>query len=329
MLLRAARSKSPILLFFLLIIVILMWWSSFTASELSRFHFHQQQMPLYQLTLGWIGQDVFVNILVAFIILLLQGLIILRFNQEYIFITTQTYLQTVFYLLIASSFVQLQQYHPALPAGLFILLMLDQLFGSYRKRYILNRMFLAGFFAGVATLFYVHALYFILLIWISLIILRAFSLREWFVPVLGFAFPMVFLFGYYFYADHTTLQGLWETVAGCYGFNETVTYYGISYYLFFGFMAIWWVMASFSILGKMNKLKIYIRKYHEVLLWFFLGSVALFVLRREISVEMLYFTAIPLSFLLADHIHGLRSRTMGNVLLLIFIGLLWLIQHMN
>jgi len=329
MLLRAARSKSPVLLFFLTLIVILMWWSSFTASELSRFHFHQQQMPLYQLTMGWIGQDVFVNTLVAFIILMLQSLIILRFNQQYIFITTQTYLHPIFYLLITSSFIQLQHYHPALPAGLFILLMLDQLFGSYRKRYILNRLFLAGLFAGMATLFYVHAVYFILLIWVALVILRAFSLREWFVPLLGFAFPLAFLAGYYFYADHTTLRGLWELIISNYGRNETVTYYGWSNYLFYGFLVIWWLMASFSMLGKMHKLKIYIRKYHEILWWFFVGSLAIFILRKEISVEMLYFTAMPLSFLLADHIHDLRSRTTGNILLLIFIGLLGVIQYMN
>ena len=329
MLLRAARSKSPILLFFLTLIVIAMWWSSFNASDLSRFHFEQVQMPLYRLTMGWIGQEVFVNTLVAFIILIIQGLIILRFNQQYIFITTQTYLHPIFYFLIASSFIQLQQYHPALPAGLFILLMMDQLFGSYRKRYILNRLFLAGLFAGVATLFYVQAVYFILLIWVALVILRAFSLREWFVPILGFAFPMAFLAGYYFYADHTTLQGLWKLIVSCYGQNETVTYYGWSYYLFYGFLAIWWLMASFSMLRKMHKLKIYIRKYHEILWWFFIGSVAIFVLRKEVSVEMLYFTALPLSFLLADHIHGLRSRTFGNILLLIFIALLGLIQYMN
>ena len=329
MLVRLARSKSPILLFFLAIITLLLWWSSFAGAEVSRFHFHQPQMPLFQLTTDWIGTNAFVNVLVAFILLFIQALIILRFNQRYIFITTQTYLHPIFYLLIASSFVQVQQFHPVLPASFFLLLMLDQLFSSYRKRYILNKLFMAGLFAGLATLFYVHSIFFILLIWIALIILRAFSLREWFVPVLGFAFPMAFVLAYFYIAHDHSLQGLMDTVVRCYYQDTTVTYYNWSYYLFYGFLVFWWLIASFTLLGKLNKMKIYVRKFHEILWWFFVGSLALFILREPISVEMLYLTAVPLSFLLADHIHSMRARSLGNIMLLLLIGLLGLIQYMN
>lgn len=329
MLIRLARSKSPTILFFLVVITILLWWSSFTSDEISRFHFHQHQMPLYQLTMRWIGQNAAASVGVAFAILIIQAMIILRFNQQYIFITTQTYLHPLVYLLIASSFVQLQHYHPALPASLFVFLMLDQLFAGYRKRYILNRLFGAGLFAGMATLFYAHAVFFLLLVWFALVILRTFDLREWFVPVLGFAFPMVFVLGYYFYVDHLTLQELWKTVAGSFTAKETITYYNWSYYLFYGFMAFWWLTASFSMIRKMHKLKIYVRKFHELLWWFFVGTLLLFVLRNPVSVEMLYFTAIPLSFLLADHIHSLRNKTFGNIMMLFFIGFLVLIQYMN
>ena len=329
MLIKAARSKSPIILFFLVLATLLLWWSAFANAEISRFHFHETQMPLYELVLSWIGHNPKVNVLVAFVILIIQGLMILRFNQEYIFITTQTYLHPVFYLLITSSFVQLQQFHPGLPASLFIFLMLDQLFGSYRKRYILNRLFLGGLFVGMATLFYVHAVYFILLIWIALIILRTFNLREWFVPVLGFAFPMLFLFAYYYHAEHLDIPGLWQMIESAYMADKTVTYYNWSYYLFYGFLALWWLVASFSVLRKLPKLKIYIRKFHELLWWCFIGSLLLFILRDEVSVEMLYISAMPVSFLLADYVHGIRSVSFGNVVLLIFIGLLGLIQYMN
>src|SRR6056297_2785130 len=102
MLVRLVRNKSPFLLVFITLATLILWWSSFSGSELSRFHFHEAQMPLYELTLKWIGSNIFLNILISFLILLLQGLLILRFNQEYIFITTQTYLHPLFYLLIAS-----------------------------------------------------------------------------------------------------------------------------------------------------------------------------------------------------------------------------------
>jgi len=329
MLLRLVRSKSPLFLFFIALATLLLWWSSFASHELSRFHFQEAQMPLYELTINWIGSNVLVNILVSFLILILQALLVLRFNREYIFITTQTYLHPLFYLLIASSFVQLQQFHPGLPASLFVFLMLDQLFGSYRKRYILNRLFLAGLFVGVASLFYVHAVFFFLLIWIALFILRAFSLREWFVPIIGFAFPMAFLFGYYFVSDQTTVPGLINTIEQVFYQDRTVTYYGWSYYLFYGFLVMWWMIASFSLIRKLPKQKIYTRKFLEILWWLFVGSIALFVLKNEISVEMLYITAIPLSFLIADHVHTMRSNTFGNVMLLIFLGLLGYIQYVN
>lgn len=329
MLLRLARTRSPGILIFLIIATFFLWWSSFSSLDLSRFHFDEVRMPFYQLVTGAVEGNVLLNLIIAFFILLLQGILVLRFNQRYMFISTQTYLHVAFYILIASSFVQLQQLNPGLLSGLFVFFMLDQLFSGYKKRYILNRLFMAGFWIAIAGLFYIHAVYFFLLIWISLFILRSFSLREWFVPVLGFAFPLLFVFAFYYVSDSHTLQGLVDIIKQSYLNQVSVTYYGISYYVFYGLVALLVIFGSFSLLGRFPKLKIYVRKYYEILWWMFAGSVVLFILSNQVSVELLYFVALPLSFLLASYIHSVRSRVFGNLMLLFFIAALVLIQYMN
>ncbi|MCF8335196.1 MAG: DUF6427 family protein [Bacteroidales bacterium] len=329
MLLRIARTRSPGILIFLIIVTFLLWWSSFSSLDISRFHFDKVPMPLYHLVLEAIDQNTLLNLIIAFFILLLQGIIGLRFNQRYMFIPTQTYLHIAFYLLIASSFVQLQRLNPGLLSSLFVFLMLDQLFSGYKNRYILNHLFMAGFLVAIAGLFYIHAIYFILLIWISLFILRSFSIREWVVPVLGFAFPVLFLFAIYYISEALSIQGLMDIIKQNYLNEITVTYYDIPYYVFFGLMALLVLFGSLSLLGRFPKLKIYVRKYYEILWWMFAGSVGLFFLSKQVSVEVLYFVALPLSFLLADYIHSIRSRVFGNIVLLLFVGVLVFIQYVN
>ncbi|MGM0530431.1 MAG: DUF6427 family protein [Bacteroidota bacterium] len=329
MLLRIAKTRSPGILIFIIIATSLLWWSSFSNPEISKFHFDEVKMPLYQLVTRAIGENILLNLIIAFSILLIQGVLVLRFNHRYMFISTQTYLHVAFYLFIASSFIQLQRLNPGLLSGLFVFIMLDQLFSGYKKRYILNRLFMAGFWVAIAGLFYIHAVYFFLLIWISLFILRSFSLREWFVPILGFAFPLLFLFASYYVSDTLTIEGLVDTIKQSYLNQVTVKYYGLSYYVFYGLMALLVILGSFSLLGRFPKLKIYVRKYYEILWWMFAGSVVLFILSNQISVELLYFVALPISFLLAGYIHSVRSGVFGNMVLFLFIAALAFIQYIN
>ncbi|MBS3770406.1 MAG: DUF6427 family protein [Bacteroidales bacterium] len=329
MLLKTAKTRSPGILIFIVIATFLLWWSSFSNPEISRFHFDGVKMPLYQLVTGALGQNTLLNLIIAFFILLIQGILVLRFNQRYMFISAQTYLHVAFYLFIASSFVQLQQLNPGLLSALFVFFMLDQLFSGYKKRYILNSLFMAGFWVAIAGLFYIHAVYFIVLIWISLFILRSFSLREWFVPILGFAFPLLFLFASYYVSESLTLAELTDTIKQNYLNRVSVTYYGLSYYVFYGLTGLLVIFGSFSLLGRFPKLKIYVRKYYEILWWMFAGSVVLFILSNQVSVELLYFVALPLSFLFAGYIHSIRSSAFGNTVLFLFIAALAFIQYMN
>ena len=329
MLLRTVKTRSPGILIFLMLITFLLWWSSFINPQIPRFHFDQVGMPLYQWVMNVLDQHTLVNRVVAFIILLLHGLLVLRFNQRYILIPTQTYSHAIFYLLITSSFVQLQRINPGLLSSLFVFLMLDQLFAAYRKPYILNRMFMAGMFVSLAGLFYLPSVVFILLIWIGLFILRSFNLREWFVPLLGLAFPLLFVFAYYYLSEALSLEGLINTLKNNYQTGATITYYNISYYIFFGLTGILVVLGSFSLLGRFPQLKIYVRKYYEIWWWMFSGTIALFVLSSQASVELLYFAVLPLSFLLADYMHALRSAVLGNTMLFLFIVAMAMIQYMN
>ncbi len=329
MLLRIARTRSPGILIFLLIVTFLLWWSSFNHPEIPRFHFDTFQMPLYQLVMDAVRQNVLLNRVIAFFILIILGILVIRFNQQYMLISTQAYPHIAFYLLIASSFVQLQWLNPGLLSALFIFFMVDQLFSVYKKRYVLNRLFMAGFWVSIAGLFYIHAVYFILLIWISLFILRSFSLREWFVPILGFAFPLLFLFAFYFVYEPLSIPGLTETITRNYMNEVTITYYNPAYYAFYGLMALMVILGSFSLLGRFPQMKIYVRKYYEIFWWMFAGSVVLFILSGQVSVELLYFVSLPLSFLLAGYVLSVRSGVFGNILLFLFIAALAFIQYMN
>jgi hypothetical protein len=184
-------------------------------------------------------------------------------------------------------------------------------------------------FIALASLFYFPAIFFFFIIWIALILLRSFNLREWFVPVLGVLFPYLFVFAYYFMADQHSVHDLLMRIESSLFHPTTITHYNLSYYIFYGFLGVLVIISSFSLLGKLSGRKIYIRKFFEIFWWIFLFTLLLFFFDEGVYMEMIYFAAIPLTFLLSDYFNSTRSRVFGNIFLFVFAGLIGLIYYIN
>ena len=146
MILRIFRSNSPLVLFLFLILAFVLWLPGFTSQSMNVFSFNTSQMPLYHLVYEWLQNHTFLRVFIPFLILMIQAFFILKINREYIIVQKQNYLPVLIFILIASSFIELQQVNPGIFSSFFVILMLDQLFACYRKPYVFNRLFVAGLF---------------------------------------------------------------------------------------------------------------------------------------------------------------------------------------
>jgi len=320
MVLKIIRSNSPLILLLFLLISVVLWFPAFNSPEMIPFSFDVVKMPLYELFYNWLAQNQFLRIFIPFLLLLIQSVFILKINREYILVQRQNYLPTLIFIIVASSFMELQRINPGIFANLFIILMLDQVFASYKKRYVLNRLFMAGLFVGIASLFYSFAIVYLIIIWISLFLLRSINLREWFVPVFGVIFPYLFLFATYYIHEGLTITGLNETIKANLTNPVSITHYQIPYYIFYAILALFIIFGSFSIIKKFPGRKIYIRKFFEILWWMFVIPVLMLIFMNQIYGEIIYLISVPVTFLIADYVNSIKNRALGNILFLFLLA---------
>ncbi|MBU8892230.1 MAG: hypothetical protein KOO66_05590 [Bacteroidales bacterium] len=321
------KSNRPGVIVLIVFTGILTWGYSFLNPVVIALPLDNFNMPLYSFLAVISPGDSLISVFIGFVLVLLQAFMLIQFNKKYILINYRTYLPAFFYILISGSFIPLQRLNPVLIGTIFIFISLDYIFSTYRIEYALNKLFLAGFFVSIASLFWAPFAIFISIIWISLSFLRPFIGRDWIVSILGFFTPYLFVFVLYFvFFDRIELVGLAESINAGFGLIKEFSTLHLSYYLFYGFLLFIIINASYTIVVNYQKKKIKTRKYFGINWWIFVISLLLFLFFKNVSYEIIYLFGIPVSFLLTDYFYTIKKDWYLNSIIVILIGLIVFIQ---
>lgn len=314
---RILKNNQPAVILLIILIGVGLWIYSFIDPVAMVIPTDQFKMPLYEFIDNLFAYNSIASMVVAFIIILVQALLLVQFNRKYILINYRTYLPAFFYILIASSFVQLQRLNPVILGLIFVFIAIDFIFGTYRKEYALSRLYLAGFFISIASLFWAPFAVLFIIVWISLTILRPFISREWVVSLLGFVTPYLFTFVYYYVFFNVKLNLVINRFILNFDLIKNFYHIHYSYYIFYGILLIMILFASFTIIRNFQKKKIRTRKYFEINWWIFIIGIVMFILMKNVKYEILFLISIPVSFLLSDYFYEIRRNWVINTMLLL------------
>ncbi len=319
MLVNTLKSNQPYVIVLIIFVSAALWLFSFVnpiGISISTDTFYS---PFYSLIVKIIEYKTSFSVFLTLLIVVLQAFLLVFFNKTYILINYRTYLPAFFYIIIASSFVQLQRINPVILGAIFIFISINNLFSIYRSDYTLNKLYLAGFFIAIASLFWTPFIFFVILIWISLLVLRPFIGREWLVGLLGFLTPYLFVFVYYFvFTSGDQIEMLIASLQQSLKININLNFLHFSYYILYGFLFLLLILASYTIIANFQKKKIRNRKYFEINWWIFFISFGLLVFFESVGYEIIYVLCIPLSFLLTDYFYTIRKSWFLNLLLVVF-----------
>lgn len=321
------KSNKPIVIFFIVLSAAALWIGNFLDPVVGSFPFDKNPVLFYPFIDQLFATNSFGSLFITFLLLILQAFLLVQFNRKYILINYRTFLPALFYVLVAGSFVPLQQINPVIIGTLFMFVAINFIYDIYRSDYALNRLYMAGFFVAVASMFWPPFAVFFIVIWIALTILRPFIGREWIVSLFGFVTPWFFVFTYYYvFLDIDQLQGLAENIFNHFSVMRTFVSVHYAYYIFYALLLVLIVFASLTVIRNFHKKKIKTRKYFEINWWLFFVSIVLFVFFEHVSYEILYFLAIPISFLLTEYFYSVRKKWILNILLLLLVGSMVYIQ---
>ena len=320
--LKIFKSNQPAAVIFMVLIGICLWLKSFFHPVVEEVFFNNHPMPLFALLRYLLGSG-FASRLVALILLIITGFMLIRLNSKYIFIQDRTYLPLFFMILIAGSSRTFQQLNPVIPAAIFILLALERMLGTYRLDKLSLNPFEAAFMVAIASLFYAPSVFFLLMIWIAVGILRPGYWREWIYTILGFLMPYLFLYSYYY------LSGINFSNQSKMLLDFMYLHYspGIplnSYRMFLVFLTILMIISGLAMVRYYPAKKILARRTFMLFFWWFLTVTGVFFLLPSVSTEILILAAVPIAFVLAHFFMYVKSRSWIQELLFdLFLGFLF------
>jgi len=327
MLLKLFKSNHPYVLFLIPVLGLVLWIPVLFGVPLT---FDSVNLGTPTFLFNWVNKLLsfhpMASYYFALVLLIIESYVLIRLNFKYIFIETKTYLPAVFFVVLSSVLVVYQQLHPLLIANLFILLAINKAFVFEKDRNQFKRYFESGIFLGLGTLFYPNAYLFILIIWMTLLVLRNFNWREWFSTILGLVTPAVFYFVILY------LSGNWNSLFLKFTSNLFAQAGNISFSVFslvaFSLLTLISLIAALAGLRIVGLKKISQRKYYTLFFWMLIFTILLFILPLSVGYELVVVVAIPLSIILSILFVEIRSKWLSEVLftfilLLVFV-IIWL-----
>jgi hypothetical protein len=321
MLLKLFKGNQPALIVIIPLLIGLIWIKTFIDAPGYELEYDLFEMPFWHFMNTHIADFVIIRKIIAFILLIVNALWLSRINTKFILVKARTYLPTLFFGIICSSLIFLQDLNPALFAVSFFIPAIELMFDSYKEEKLSYKYFEAALLISLGSMFYARAAFLMLVLWTALSILRSPNWREGTLSVTGFVLPYIFL-ALILYLTDRNIPDYFVKIASNFTITRGLEFLDLYSIIFFAFVLFLVCISSFQMIRIYQGLKIYARMYYRVLFWMFILMLIFISVFYNNSAELIYFLAIPVSFLLTFYFYSLKLNWLGEILFSFFIGLL-------
>ncbi len=168
-------------------------------------------------------------------------------------------------------------------ANLFVLLGLRRLLTVYRMATPTRMLFDSGVFLGLGTLFFPMLVFAVPVLWLGLIQLRTFDLREWIIPLFGLLTPAVYvLVGYWWVSSWPEIDEFILTDIREIGFSFSGRH--ALTYPFLVITAVVGLMGFLQFISDMNVSTVHRKNSKAVFIWFSILVVLLCIYASGLQV---------------------------------------------
>jgi hypothetical protein len=314
MLLRIFKGTGPGVIFLIVLTLLGLWSGLFLNSQ------HPvangsgvSPMPLYQLLQMGIGKSHFLGSLFSFGMVSVISLLIVYLNTSIFFINERTFLPALIFILLSGLIPENQQLNPVLPAAVFLMFALLRIMDGYRKPEVAYNFFDAALLISTGSLFYADLIWFGILVFIGIALLRTGSIIEILVSVIGLITPYLLTFGVY-YIFGWDLKALISSInlnlfqrVGEFEFSRLALVAIIV-------IALITLISLFFLMSRMSMKKIKSRKTFSLLLWTFVISLVAYFVLRSVSIELFWIIAIPVSYFLAHYFIFIKRKILPEIM---------------
>ena len=306
-----------------------LWVNTFINNEVRGVDEVNDPMVLYGVLQTVAGFNPLTGKITALVFVLAIATILITFTTSTFFINERTFLPGIQYIILTAIFPAFQFLTPVIPATVFLIMAVIRIAGTYRKNGLAYSYFDAALMIGTGSLFYASLIWFGILLFIGILLLRSFDLREVVVSVLGLITPYIVLYGVFFVADRD-ISELTQTITGClFDVNQGVEWTRMAI-VSAGFILITLLIASFHLLSVFTTKKVKSRKIFSLQLWLGIVTLIVYFLSPAATEELVYIFSIPASYILSHYyIQKKRKRIVPEIMFTGTIILIVLLHFLN
>lgn len=326
MLIRLFRSTQVSALVVLGIIAVVMGLISYSL------HFRivpTNTTPFYNLVLKlYSGLPVYIYFITVMVLIMSQALHFNWILNKHEVLYKASWMPAAIYLLISTILPPFFWFHPLIFANSILLFALDKLFYLYKNEYPLGFEFDSAFLMALAALFYFPLIIFMVFYFISILILRPFSWRDWIVGILGFMLPFFFAFVYYFW--NNMLQTFYERVFIS-GIKKQIELHSVfvqGYTFTIVLVAVVSVLAIIRLRANFYKNVSRTRLNQQVILFYFVCAVLTILVSNEELLYRFCIIALPLTIFVAYFLLSGKRIIIAELVLWLLMGS-WVFNYLG
>lgn len=227
--------------------------------------------------------------ILSFILLFSQATLLNSICNYHKILPRANYLPGMSYILVTSLLPDWSHFSAPLLVNSIIIWTWYRMIALYNSTSPVSSIFNIGFFIGMATLLYMPAIAFLILLFFSLLIMRPFRIQEWFVGFVGFTSPYYFLILILYFTHQLQWKNLLPDIQISLPAvpNSVWLTAGIS------MLIIPFIFGGIFVQNNLNKMLIHVRKSWSLLLVFLMAGVLLILINKAGSYENWIVTAMP------------------------------------
>ena len=319
MFIQTTRANQPVSLILIPLIGIGLWLPGFLHPSPP---VELVNMPLYESFEGFLRAHPLFSVIAGFILAMGEAFLLNFIIYQHHILVKKSWLPALMFVVLSGCTPGLHWLHPQLIAGFFLLVSLHLLLGTYRMDKSFGAVFSAGLLLGMASLFYLPSLVFLIFSIIIIILLRPFIWREWIIFIFGLLIPWLYSGVYFFWNDELpeiTRKNLIEPVVH----RDFFLKLSFEYYALTAVTSILLLVAIGRIISGSGHSTLKTKKGVSVMVWFLFFSLIALIPAPNFAVAVCTFAFFPLSLFISNYFLVARRLWLAEtifIMLLLSIG---------
>jgi len=276
----------------------------------------EEPVPLYSLAFNLFCSSPLLASAIGFCLVLAETYWLTRILSHHELVLKNSSLSALVFLVMMSFLPGQLTLNPINIALGFMILILHHLLISYNKPEHLDRIFGAGFFTAIASMFYLPFILWFIFVIISFLIFRAGNWRAWMAAIIGLITPYLYLTAWYFWHDALIVNALKYP----FFFSHIMVFpnpFHTDFYILCGFTVMLALWGIFLFRGGPEK-TVEIRVKTNILLWTLVFTLLSFVFSRSMAIFHPALAMPALAMVITSTLIGLKKTRVAEMILMVY-----------